>query len=70
MYDGREKTAIVKVYLNENINVNYDKTKKLTNYNNRNYAYCQEAIEIISNSEACSSIKHFSIDNELVMIYI
>ena len=60
----REKIAIAKMTINENININYDKTKKFANYNNRNYVYCCKVIEIISSCKACNSIEYFSIGNE------
>ena len=34
----KKKTATAKTVLNENININYNKTKKIVNYKNRNYA--------------------------------
>ena len=37
--NGIATTAKVKIALNENININYYKRKKLANYDNRNYVY-------------------------------
>ena len=45
----RVKTAITKIALNENFNINYNKTKKIANYNYGYYACC-EALDIITNS--------------------
>ena len=67
IHDGKETTAIGKIALNEAINVNYKKTKKLTNYNNWNYIYCYKAIEIISNCRACKNIEHFSIKRQWLL---
>ena len=47
--NGREKSTIAKIALNNKININCNKTKKLAIYNNRNYAYCCESTKIISN---------------------
>ena len=60
----REKTTIAKIVLNELININYNKTKKIANYDNRNYAFCREVLEIASNSKTCNTIDYFSIDKE------
>ena len=40
-----ERKKIIKIELNENISINYDKTRKFGNYNNRNYACCRESID-------------------------
>ena len=64
IWNGIEKTDIVKITLNENININYDKTRKVTNYNNRNYAYFRELTEILSNKKACNNEDHFTLHEE------
>ena len=51
------------IALAEYINISYNNAKKLANFNNRNYAYCREEIEIISNNNICNIIEHFSIKN-------
>ena len=47
----RDKRTIIKIALNENINVS----------DNKNYAYCSKGIEIISNSKTCNSMEHFTV---------
>ena len=61
---GREKIAIAKITLNECININYGKMRKLANYN-KNYAYHRESIEILSHEKkACNNMEYFTIDEE------
>ena len=64
IHNGREEEAVVKTTLNDNMNINYNKAKKLANYNDRSYAYFPEALEIASSCKACYTIEHFSIDKE------
>ena len=64
MHNCREKTAIAKITLNKNININYNKTKKIAIYNNRNYVFCCKTLEIASSSKTCKTIEHFSIVKE------
>ena len=59
MCNSREKTAIAKITVNKNIHIHYNKTNKLANYNNRNYIYCQEALEKASNSKVCKNMEIF-----------
>ena len=47
--NSKNNTAIVRLTLNQNIKINFNNTKKLSNFNNRTYGYCREAIEIRSN---------------------
>ena len=49
--------------MNDNINKNCNKTKKLANYNKRNYAHCHKVLGKF-NSKACNNKEHFLIDNE------
>ena len=58
-HNSREKRAIVKKVLAKNININNNNTKKLSNYNNRNYAYCRETLKIVARNKACNTIEHF-----------
>ena len=58
MEERKKKTVIAKITLNENTNINYDKMKKLANYNNRNHAYNCTPKEIISNRKTCNNMKH------------
>ena len=46
------------------MNINYVKTKKLANYNNQNYTYCCESLEITSNRKTCNNMEHCTIDDE------
>ena len=64
MHNDRENAAIAKIALTANIIINYSNTKKLENINDRNYTFCREAIEIISNKKTCNTIQHFSADQE------
>ena len=59
--NNRENTSIAKIALTENININYDNTKKLAIFNNRNYTFCREAIEIISNNKTCNIVELFQL---------
>ena len=61
-HNGKEKAAIAKIALNENISINYKEAKKLANYNNRNYAYCHEALEIASKSKFFNNMEYISIE--------
>ena len=60
---NKKKTSMSKIVLNENI-INYDKTRKLANYSNRNYAYCRESMMILLNKKACNNMEHFAIDEK------
>ena len=64
MHNNRENTTIAKIALTENVNINYNNTKKIANFNNCYYAYSRKAKEIISNNKTCNIIEHFSIDQE------
>ena len=58
--NGREKTAIAKIALKDNINKNYNK---------RIYAYCRETFVIASNSKTCNITDNFSIDKDWQQIF-
>ena len=62
--NSKNNTAIAKLALNQNIQINFNNLKKLANYNNRTYGYCREAIEIENSREACNDTEHFSLDPE------
>ena len=62
--NSRENTVIAKISPKENIYINYNKIKRLANFNNRNYAFYREAIEIISNNKTCNTMEYFSVDQE------
>ena len=55
---------MAKIALNENMHINYDKTKKLANYNNRNYSYYHKSIEIIYSQKTCNNMEHFTVDDK------
>ena len=42
--------AITRLAKNKEIYINYDSTKKSTNFDNQNYVYCLESIEILINN--------------------
>ena len=44
--NGKNNTAIAKQVLNENIEIDFNTTEKLSNYNNKTYGYCHETMEI------------------------
>ena len=48
--------AIARFAQNEDINVNYDKTKKLANCSSYNYLYCRKSIKILINNNKCINI--------------
>ena len=59
IHNNRENTAIAKIALTENININCNITKKLANFNNRNYTFCRKAIKSLSNNKTYNKIEHF-----------
>ena len=62
--NAKNNAALGRLPLNKNIKINFNKTKKLSNYNNRTYEYCHETIEIKNNSIACIDPEHFFLDPE------
>ena len=64
MCNNKENTVIAKIAQTENVNINYNNTKKLANFINRIYTFCSEAIEITSNNKRCKTIPFSSVDQE------
>ena len=47
-------TLPAKLVQSENIKIDFNKAKNLSNYNNRIYRYCRETIEIKNNYKICN----------------
>ena len=62
--NSKSNAAIARLALNQNIKIDFNNTKKLSNYNNRTYGYCHETIEIKNNSVTCNDAEHLSLDQE------
>ena len=62
--NGKNNTAIERLALNENIRFDFNKTKILSNYNNKTYGYCCKTIEIKNNNRVCNDTEHLFLDPE------
>ena len=56
--NAKNNTAIARLALNENIKIDFNKTKKLSIYNNRTYGYYHETIEIKNNNTTYNDGEH------------
>ena len=61
VHNNRENTVVAKIVLTKNININYDKSKKLADFNDRNCGFFMEAIEIISNNKNVTQYTTFGL---------
>ena len=55
---NKETTALAKLNRKENIEIDFKHIKKLSNYENHNYALKRESIEIIAEKQCCNLIEH------------
>ena len=54
----KETTALAKLNRKENIEIDFTHIKKLSNYENHNYALKRENIKIIAKKQCCNIMEH------------